>query len=284
MKNRTRTAPSAAGVSLHLRVWEPNHEFERLGAVILVHGLGEHSGRYAHVARFFADRGLSVYGIDLVGFGRSGGRRGDVPGGLDTFVADVHRVTELAASDLGESARLILLGHSMGGLTVLRHLLDHPDAVSEAIVCGPALNSGRDVSAARKVLVRTLSRTLPFVTFDHGYAAEEMSTDPAVVSEYTSDPLVHRRISTRLAISIIDEGARVRASAAEFNPAASMLFLQGRQDTVADPDDTRSFGERVSCEHKEVVVLPGMRHEVFNEQEKAKTFEAVDRFLGLSSG
>jgi alpha-beta hydrolase superfamily lysophospholipase len=281
MKERTLSLSSVAGKALNVRIWAPEGSSKRSGAVILVHGLGEHCGRYAHVARHFTDRGFSVYGADHVGFGASEGIRGDAPGGLRTLERDVLSVLELASKELGEASRNVLLGHSMGGLVALQCLLHHPEAAREAIVSGPALNVGARISRSRIRLARVMGLLLPVVTTDHGIDADKVCSDPEVVSAYVSDPLVHRRISSRLLVSMIDEGDRVRAARDRFDPALSLLLLHGEEDAISLPGDTRAFADAVACERTTLHVFPRMRHEVFNEPENAKTFQSVDRFLEL---
>lgn len=283
MRKRQLSLLSDSGHSIHLRVWQPQAPTQPNGAVLLAHGLGEHAGRYEHVADHFTQHGFTVYGPDFVGFGRSDGRRGHAPGGVETYAADLQRVAEVASSDLGEEARRIFVGHSMGGLVVLRLMLERPHWAQEAIICGPAIDSGRGTNLLRQGMARLLGKALPFLTIDHGYDARDICSDPQVVSEYVNDPLVHRRISTGLGVSILDEGQRVRRAAPRFNPGASLLLLQGGRDKIGIPEATRSFGERVACQHKRVAVFPQMKHEVFNEVEKQQVFEAVDRFLQLGT-
>lgn len=281
VKERTQTLQSVSGLDLHLRIWEPEGSSIREGSVILSHGLGEHCGRYTHVAQHFTDRGFSVYGADHVGFGRSGGRRGHAPDGVNTYTADLRSVAQLASEETAEDAQQIFLGHSMGGLFVLLIMLDHPGEITEAIVNGPAIDSGRNASPTRITIARVLNRIVPFMTKDHGYPARYVCSDPEVVAEYKADPLVHRRISFRLIVSILNAGARVRAQPEDFDPETSLLLLNGAEDKIAPPDATRTFGEHIVCEDKQIVILDGMRHEVFNEEDRHKTFQAVDRFFEL---
>ena len=280
MKESTRPLVSASGKDLHLYTWTPDQTMSEPGqAAILAHGLGEHCGRYTHVAQHFVDRGFRVYGADHVGFGRSGGRRGDVPGGVATHELDLMSVAELAREELGEKARCVLLGHSMGGLVALGVLLDHPEIAREAVLSGPALNPARSARPAKLNAARWLQHVVPFLTTDHGIRPELVCSDEDVVSTYVSDPLVHRRISTRLIVTLLDEANRVRDSADRFSEDLSLLLLQGEEDRIARATDTRAFAERVACRNAEMRVFPGMRHEVFNERERHEAFDAVDRFL-----
>jgi alpha-beta hydrolase superfamily lysophospholipase len=281
MNKKSRTMRSSSGLSLHLYQWEPDDVSNRQGAVIISHGLGEHCGRYGHVAAYFTKRGFSVYGADHAGFGRSDGRRGDVVGALTTYTEDLLQVVDLAGEHQGKSTRKILLGHSMGGLVVLQLLLDHPQAAKEAVLSGPALNVGQRLHPLLRKVARAFGRILPFVTIDHGIPAKEICSDPKVVKKYMTDPLVHRRISPRLIASMIDGGERVRSSAARLSPDLALLLVHGGQDRISSPEDTQEFGQRVACEKKEVLIPAEMKHEVFNETEKARVFDTVEDFFEL---
>jgi len=283
MADDTKTLQSTAGEDLFLRVWHPEQVSEASGTVILSHGLGEHCGRYEHTARFFTARGFAVYGADHVGFGRSGGKRGHVPGGVETCVADLAAVALFASSNHQGRGRRILFGHSMGGLFVLRSLLDRPQFAREAVVTGPALHSGKGSNPLKILMARILSHIRPALTLDHGFRSELMCSDPDVVRAYTDDPLVHRQISTKLAVSILNEGQAVRAAADRFNPDLSLLLFNGANDKVADPDVTRNFGRRVSCQDKKVIILNGMRHEVFNEIDQDLALQAMEQFFKLTA-
>lgn len=282
MADDTKTLQSNAGEELFLRIWHAEETSTASGTVILSHGLGEHCGRYEHVARFFTARGFAVYGADHVGFGRSGGKRGHVPGGVETCAADLAAVAQFAAREENGPERQILFGHSMGGLFVLRLMLDRPQFAKEAVVTGPALHSGKGGNSFKIFMARVLSRILPALTLDHGFRPEQVCSDPEVVQAYTADPLVHRRLSVELAVSILNEGKAVRTAADRLNPDLSLLLFNGEEDSIADPDVTRTFGQRVSCQKKEVVIPDGMRHEVFNEVDQDLAFQAVARLFDLA--
>lgn len=282
MITRTKSLQSRCGETLHLRIWAPEAQTGSRGSLVLAHGLGGHSGRYLQAARHFTSRGFRVYGPDLVGFGQSGGTRGDVPGGVETFAADLRQVGELAAGEQGGGYRQIYLGHSMGGLTVLKLMREEPDLVREAVIDGPAIHSGSGSSMVRLALVHLLSLAAPGRTTDHGIAAERISADPGVVEDYREDPLVHRRMSMRLAGSILREGARIRREADRFPAGSSLLLFNGAGDDIAAPGPTRDFGERVSVGKKKTLVMEEMKHEVFTGRGKEAVYREIDRFFGLS--
>lgn len=281
MTIHTKTLQSACGEELHLRRWTPEPDRDSRGSVILAHGLGGHAARYRRAVEHFNRRGFRVYGPDLVGFGRSGGTRGDVPGGVETFAADLRQVGELAAREQGREARQIYLGHSMGGLTVLKLMVEAPDLVREAVIDGPAVHSGSGSNIVKLVLIHVLSLIAPGRTADHGIAAERISADPEVVADYQEDPLVHRRMSMRLAGSILREGAQVRKNAGRFPADTALLLFNGAEDDIARPEDVRRFGERVSAGKKKTVLMDDMQHEIFTGRGKQRVYQEIDQFFGL---
>ena len=217
----------------------------------------------------------------MIGFGRSAETRGHAPDGIKTHAADLHQCIEKARMEVGASGRLLLFGHSMGGLSVLLTLLDQPDSIDGAIVSGPAINSGRNSNAARLAAARVMALFVPNLTMNHGIEVDKINSDSEVVQAYLADPLVHQKISVRLAISIIDQGAHIRRRADKIGPECALLLLNGGDDKIASPEDTAAFGQQIGCQRSEVRILPAMKHEVWNEVDRPRFFQEVDRFFGL---
>ena len=278
MKERTSTTHSTSGIPLHLHVWEPDNE--PTAALVISHGLGEHCGRYAHVAEHFAARGFIVYGQDHCGFGNSGGRKGDVPS-LEVVVSDLLALNRLIDSDVGDGARRVLLGHSMGGLIGLKLLQDHPQAFTEAIITGPSLNVTRGVNAVLLGLSKVLKVMLPMITLGNGLKPEDICSDPSVVTAYINDPLVHDRISPRLFNGLIAACRQLAAMPTAFGSDLSLLLMHGGADPICFADDSERFFERLSLEKKQLKIWPGMLHEILNEKDKALVLAEIDRFLGI---
>lgn len=276
MESRTSQRKSVTGKMLHLRTWEP--EGEPSGALILSHGLGEHCGRYAHVAAHFVDRGFAVYGQDHYGFGRSEGRRGDLPS-FDVLPRDLLRLQAEVAEAKGDGLRQVLLGHSLGGLIALETLRLAPDAFGEAVVIAPAINATHGVSPVLLALSRFLRVVLPFVTLDNTLDPNDICTDKAVVEAYKADPLVHRRISSRLFNGMADAGRQLRANPSGLPAALRMLMLHGGDDPICLATDTRAFFADLPMSDKTLKVYDGMLHEILNEKDQADVFADIDTFL-----
>ncbi len=277
MIERTSHRRSVTGVRLHLRTWEP--EGEVTGALFLSHGLGEHCGRYAHVAEHFTAKGWAVFGQDHYGFGLSEGRRGDVPS-FDVLAQDLNALRDELRRERGDSLRLVLLGHSMGGLVALSLLRLFPGAFREAVVIAPALDVSRGVNPVLLALSKVLRVLLPFVTLDNTLAPEDICSDEAVVEAYRSDPLVHRRISPRLFGGMVDEGRRLRGAPAVLGGDLRLLLLHGSGDPICAREDTERLHDALALEHKELEIFPDMLHEILNEKEQARVLARIDYFLG----
>lgn len=297
MHRRSTEHPSVTGVTLHLRIWsaeepartsgrepEPTGAAERApeatpgqGAVVLAHGLGEHVGRYEHVAAHLVSRGHRVYGLDHAGFGRSGGRRGDTS--VHRAARDLVSLGRRIDEELGPGAPRTLVGHSMGGLIALVALRDHPGRFSRAVVIGPALNVARGIHPVLLGLSRLLGATLSGVTLANGLDPSALCSDPRVGRDYEADPLVHDRISARLYNSMREEGQRLRQVPDCFPPDTAVLLMHGRDDSICYADDTEAYFAALPLERKTLKVWPGMRHELLNEPEHAEVLDEIDRFL-----
>lgn len=257
----------ANGIPIHGRHWPPAGEAR--SAVALVHGLGEHSGRYEHVARRFNQRGHALLAIDLVGHGESGGPRGHVDS-YETFLSEISRlIARCGTSYPGKP--LFLYGHSLGGGMVLYHLLSRREPVLAAIVTAPALRPAFDPPAWKLALAKWLEVLWPSLALGNGLDPNELAQDPAVVAAYRADPLVHDRISARLYGEWTRSVREVFARADQF--PVPLLMLHGTADRIISPAASAQLAQRLgpTCDYRP---LEGCRHEPHNETNK-------DEILGL---
>ena len=248
--------------------------------VLLLHGLGEHAGRYDHVARQLNDWGFAVRGYDQCGHGESGGARGSLP--TDTrMLDDLADLVDSTRARMRKGLPLILLGHSMGGLVVGRFVSLKMREVDGLVMSSPALNAG--MNAFQKLLVSILPKIAPDLRVGNGVKPQFISHDPSVVSAYKADPLVHDRISAQLARFIADAGPQTVALAAQWT--VPTLLLYAGDDRLLNPQGSRDFAENAansSAVKRGTVTarcFEDMYHELFNESRPAPVFEALKAWL-----
>ena len=246
-----------------------------LGTVLLVHGLGEHAGRYGEVAAHLHQWGFAVRAYDQQGHGQSEGARGDLlrPGSLQADLCRVMDDTRQRPALAG--APLILLGHSMGGLVVARTLAEQLRSVDAAVLSSPAF--GAFPNFFQKLLLATLPRVVPHVTVDNGLQTEFVSRDPDVVKAYKADALVHRRISTGLAAWILDGGAPTLEAAAHWQ--VPTLVLYAGQDRLVNAQASANFVQAAPTDVVQAQCFEDMYHEIFNDLDRNEVFNALKRWL-----
>jgi alpha-beta hydrolase superfamily lysophospholipase len=268
---------TADGLRLFMREWPvPSPR----GTVLVVHGLGEHVGRYAHVAAALNGAGWRVVGYDHRGHGRSEGARGAVAA-ADSLLADLALVVDAARK--AAPGPLVLLGDSMGGAVAGRFVaatLDLAPApwsrpVDGLVLASPALAA--TMSAWQKLLLAVLGRLAPGVAVASGLDSADLSHDPEVARAYDADPLVHDRICARLARFILDAGDAVRAAAPRWQ--LPTLLVWGGADRIVPPEGSRAFALAAPRAQVTAHEYPGLYHELFNETEKAAVLAELTRWL-----
>jgi alpha-beta hydrolase superfamily lysophospholipase len=275
------TRQASDGLSLYYRGWEP--ESSPAAVVCLVHGLGEHSGRYAHVASALNQAGYALLGCDLRGHGRSDGPRGHSPT-YDAMLDDIDRLLDEAADRYPGRPRF-LYGHSLGGGLVLCHALQccsptdgrTPRDVAGVIATGPMLRTATPPPGWKLVVGKITDNLLPGMSMSNGLDRSALSRDPQVVEKYNTDPLVHDRVSARLGMDILRNGEASLARAAEF--PVPLLLMHGAADRITSPAASQEFAR--SLDGKCTLRLwDGLYHEIHNEPEKQEVLEYMIRWMG----
>jgi alpha-beta hydrolase superfamily lysophospholipase len=251
----------ADGRRLCLHDWP--HGNARAG-VLIVHGLGEHAGRYGPLAAWFHARGYAVRAYDQRGHGRSPGRRGALPRPL-ALLDDLAEVHDRFAATLG--ARPVLLGHSMGGLVALRAVLDGRVAPRALVLSSPALRTRSP--AWEQTLAACLVRLLPGLPLRSGLPFDALSHDPAAVAAYRHDPLRSGWITPRLANFIFAGGRACVADALRLS--VPTLLLVAGADRLIDPRGSYAFAAAARATGCLTVrVFDALYHELFNEAEPGR--------------
>jgi alpha-beta hydrolase superfamily lysophospholipase len=254
-------------VRLHYRRW-PSAQPRAVGTVQILHGLGEHIGRYSAVAAALNEAGWHVGGHDMRGHGRSEGRRGKMPDEL-SLLRDVAAMYDELRSD----GPHILLGHSLGGLVAARFAAEGLSKtparwsrrLSGLVLSSPAFDIG--LGFFNRLLLGVLGPIAPNLALGNGLKPAWISRDPAVVHAYQTDRLVHNRVSPRLVRFMVDSQALVRNCAPVW-PLRTLLMWAG-QDRCVRPQGSAAFAAAAPAAVLTAKVFPGLYHEIFNEPERA---------------
>ena len=269
---------TADGTRLHLQPW-PAAAAPPRGIVLIVHGLGEHIGRYAHVAACLNAQGWAVAGHDQRGHGQSGGARGAMPE-ADSLAADLALVIDTVRRP---GLPLVLLGHSMGGLLAARFVAEELSAqpaawsrpVDALVLSSPALDPG--MSGFQKGLLALLGGLAPNLALGNGLRPEWVSRDPAVVAAYVADPLNHDRVTPRLVRFIVYGGALALARSPLWRTPT--LLLWAGADRCVAPRGRAAFAAAAPGEVVEAQVFAPLFHEIFNEPERAEVLSRLGDWL-----
>ena len=240
----------------------------------IVHGLGDHGGRFDRLARWFVRHGLMVLAVDLVGHGRSFGRRGCIDS-YDHLIDEVARIGTMTSQRWPDLPRF-LFGQSMGGNLVLNAAIRCIPDVSGVIACAPMLRASRPPSEQFLRIGRKLSHWLPNFRMRTPVDASSLSRDHHAQQAYLDDRFVHRQISLRLALSLVDSGLWAISHAEQL--AIPTLLVHGAEDTLTCPRASRSFAE-ANPEFVELRIWQGLRHDLHFEPEWQLVMDDVRRWL-----
>lgn len=232
--------------------------------VAIVHGLGEHSGRYGALASVLVDRRFTVASLDLPGHGEAPGPRGDAKTWLmlrDSVVPALFTVTR-GMPDQPFDLPVVLLGHSMGGLLALDYALAHPKSILGLVASAPAIRS-TPPPGWKKMLASMAKAMAPSAGFSNGLDESGISRDPEVLMARDQDPLVHNKISPRLYFGLEEARQRVLAEARRL--AVPTLILQGAADRVVSPSGALELNGLAPHGMVRLITYRDGYHEVFND-------------------
>lgn len=272
MKTTESSWKNARNVNIFVREWAPDGETR--AAVGLIHGLGEHTGRYQQAAGRLTAAGYALMGPDLPGHGRSGGPRGftsfdEISGEID------HLLTEIRQRY--PEKPVFLYGHSMGGAAVLDYVLRRRPALRGAIVTSPGLAAGESVAAAKVFLAKVMARVMPAFSMSNGLDRNNLSHDQAVIEAYQRDPLVHDRISARLGFDILTRGEGLIEQAKDF--PVPLLLMQGSADHIVSAAAVSRFAAAVPPDKLTFQMWEGLYHELHNEPQNEQVFQTILNWL-----
>ena len=251
------------GLTIYHQAWLPDSD--RKAVIVLLHGLAEHSARYAHVARRLTDAGYAVHALDHRGHGRSDGKRTFVKT-YAQYQSDILQFRQLVEQQHA-GLPLFVLGHSMGGNLALGHVLDHQAGVRGLALSAPALAPGSSLSASKIKLAKLIGKIAPGLR-PEALSSDAISRDPAVVAAYVADPLVFNgKITAGAAAALLES---MESFPSRFGELRLPILLQhGTADALVDIAGTRALEAGAVNAAVTSHYYDGLYHEIFNEPERA---------------
>lgn len=263
------------GLAFYVQGWEP--DVQPKAVVALVHGLGEHIGRYAHVGKALTDAGYVLVGFDLRGHGKTVSARGHFPS-LNVVMQDIRQFFQFISQRYPNLPQF-LYGHSLGGLLSLTYATQNKVGIKGVMVTGAALRSALQEQKAKIAMAKILGTLAPAATIPSGLDATTVSRDKTVVDKYVNDPLVHDKTSLGLGKSALAAIDLCFARAAEF--AYPLLIMHGKDDKLTYPSGSADFAKLAGEKNKDITLKlwDGMYHEIHNEPEQAEVFKVMIEWL-----
>lgn len=263
------------GPSIFWRSWLPEASPGAVrGVVVIVHGAGEHSGRYDHVGARLVSEGFAVYALDHRGHGRSDGPRALIDR-LAHAVADIDRLVSLAV-DAHPDAPVFMLGHSMGGLLAVQYALDHQPRLAGLVLSGAlvALDAASAPVRLAGQVLSVLAPRLGVIAVDSSL----ISRDPQVVAAYRADPLVHHgKLPARTVAELVRYGSEFPELVGRITVPA--LVMWGTEDRLCPPHGSQMLVQRLGADDVTARPYDGLYHEILNEPEQAQVLDDLCEWL-----
>jgi acylglycerol lipase len=272
MKNIVYTITTKDRKNLFVQSWIPEEDKKKL--IILFHGLGEHSSRYEHWAELFTQKGYTFLSMDLRGHGKSEGKKGHTKS-MDQLLDDIDLLCD-KANEIFPEYKKIIYGHSMGATLVLNHVILRNRPFDAIIITSPWLKLIDEPSPVVLKLVGIFQKIFPSLALSNRLKAEQISSDPQVVREYATDPLIHDRISLRMFHVIYNGGFHALRNVYKIN--YPMLVMHGKKDTILSYKASENYVMNTS-KHIHLKLWENQFHELHNELIKLEVFEYIINWL-----
>lgn len=260
---------SIDGKKLFIQGWLPQ---EIRGIICLLHGLGEHTGRFEEFAENFVENRFAVIGMDIRGHGHSEGLRGHTPS-YKHLMKDINYFLDKIRRKFNKD--IILYGHSMGGNLVLNYTIRNDASINGVIASAPWLKLAFEPSKMKIYLAKLMENIWPQFTRANEIDIEKLSHDDKIVNEYINDELVHDRISAGMFYQVYQAGEYALNNADKLDISA--LIMQGTADEITSIDASREFVDTADmCEFKS---WPGFYHEIHNEPDSYRVYDYIFQWV-----
>ena len=254
------------GMPMHAVRWQPDSE--PIMVVCIIHGLGEHSGRYANMAEYYTSRDIEVVSFDLRGHGKSGGQRGHSDD-FQQIIRDIDQFLYKASGiDIGKPH--FIYGHSLGGTLTIKYALTHPGQFKGVILSSPLFKPTVEPPKWKLMLGRLVQSSWPTLSLSSSIDPRVLTRDKVLLENRTADPLMHGKISAKLGTQMLYEGQRLLDEALSVN--FPLLVMHGDADELTSHQASALFAKRAGpkCTLK---IWQGFYHELHHEPEKQEVFD-----------
>lgn len=262
------------GTGMYACEWLPQYEPSIKAVVCLVHGMGEHTGRYNHVAQMLTREGYAVFGFDQRGHGRTEGKRGHTPN-YEALLEGIDLMLDEAERKYPDLPRF-LYGHSMGGNLTLNYLLRRKPKLTGAVVTGPWLKLAFKPPSLEAAAGRLMEWIFPSFTSNRPMVADHLTSDPEMIKRYVNDKLRHGQITARFFFSVQKAGLWALAHASELE--VPLLLMHGGDDQVTSMKASKLFSEQ-SGSLSTWREWPGFKHELHNELGREEVFTVIREWI-----
>ncbi len=259
------------GLKIYYKAWWVDDPIAVIG---IVHGLGEHCNRYQELAQFFNKQQYAVVAYDRRGHGRSEGKLGHT-NSFESLLKEIELLFAWA-KEMATDAPQLIYGHSMGGNLALHYCLENRSPLIGCMTSAPWIRLPKPTPPALIALAKFMNVIWPSFSQDNGLETQFLCSDPQVVQDYLNDPLVHSRISARMAVSMFEAADKLDQYEGAFPVPA--LLMHGTADNYTAPEGTEAFAERVSGQVS-LKLWPGMYHEIHHEPNRHLVLEEIMKWL-----
>lgn len=258
-RHDTGSFTGKGGVEIFFQKWIVD---KAKAVMIIVHGIGEHSGRYENLLNSLAGKKISIYAMDMRGHGNSDGKRGHIDSFMD-YVYDLKLFLEYIKEE-NRGNPIILYGHSMGGVIAAKYAMTYPEDISMLSLSSPAFALAVNVPGWKKSLAEFFSSRMGSLALSNGISAEDLSHDTDIVSAYENDPLVHNKVSARWFVEFTKTGQECLDNASSIKKP--LILFHSKNDFIADCNAAEKFYNSVSSASKKIFIYDGLFHEMINEK------------------
>lgn len=230
--------------------------------LVLVHGLGEHCGRYGNLIKRLEDEGVSFFALDHRGHGRSLGARGHLDS-FNDYVQDLHLLVEKVRLE-NPDLPIIMLGHSLGGLIAGHYALTYPQNLQGLILSAAAVIQKKPIPSGMQKVLRAVSKAAPRLAVSNGLDVKHLSQDKSVCKAYIDDPLVHDRITIKWGVEFMEHQKILLKRASELR--MPLFIIHGTGDNIVDYRGSQQIFSAAGSPDKELHLFEGLYHETMNER------------------